>query len=114
MASEATASSALGGPTDLKVVPDKLTPGATTRGLAGRTAFGATLSFSRVPAKVPSPSDLPTLAGCARRLENISQGRGRQDRIAEPRDSMGRAARTWQLRRCNLTDGVPRCPSRTT
>jgi hypothetical protein len=33
---------------------------------------------------------------------------------AELGDSMGRAARTWQLRRCNLTDGVPRCPSRTT
>ena len=32
----------------------------------------------------------------------------------ELEDSMGRAARTWQLRRCNLTDGVPRCPSRTT
>jgi len=24
------------------------------------TAYGATLSFPRVPAKVPSPSDLPT------------------------------------------------------
>src|SRR5215831_2128387 len=51
----------------------------------GRAAFGATLSFPRVPAKVLSPSDLPTLEGCARRLESISQGRGRQDRIAEPK-----------------------------
>ena len=33
---------------------------------------------------------------------------------AVPEDAMGRAARTWQLRRCNLTDGVSRCPSRTT
>src|SRR5215470_2533282 len=32
----------------------------------------------------------------------------------EQEDAMGRAARTWHLRRCNLTDGVPRCPSRTT
>src|SRR5271168_4313128 len=28
------------------------------------------------------------------------------------RDSMGRPARKWQLRRC-IYDGVPRCPSRT-
>ena len=48
-------------------------------------------------------------------------GRQRQIRGSVPslgarvlEDSMGRAARTWQLRRCNLTDGVPRCPSRTT
>jgi hypothetical protein len=27
---------------------------------------------------------------------------------------MGRAAKRWQLRRCILIDGVPRCPSRTT
>ena len=33
---------------------------------------------------------------------------------AEPENSMGRAARRWQLRRCILIDGVPRCPSRTT
>src|SRR5262249_29833198 len=60
--------------------------GATPSGpLVRQTAgYGATLSFPRVPAKVPSPSDLPTLDGCARRLESISQGRGRQDRIAEP------------------------------
>jgi len=32
-----------------------------------------------VPAKVPSPSDLPTLEGCARRLESISQGWRRQE-----------------------------------
>ena len=38
----------------------------------------------------------------------------RLDRARVLEDSMGRAARTWQLRRCNLTDGVPRCPSRTT
>src|SRR4051794_12556474 len=34
--------------------------------------------------------------------------------VAELEDSMGRAARRWQLRRCILIDGVPRCPSRTT
>jgi hypothetical protein len=28
--------------------------------MVGRSGIGATLSFPRVPAKVPSPSDLPT------------------------------------------------------
>jgi len=31
-----------------------------------------------------------------------------------PRDAMGQAARRWHHRRVWLTDGVPRCPSRTT
>jgi hypothetical protein len=49
---------------------------------------------------------------CSRNARNTAEIHGFC--VAVQEDSMGRAVRTWQLRRCNLTDGVPRCPSRTT
>jgi hypothetical protein len=66
----------------------------------------------------PRPRSGASVSGDARAAGSttvlaVARNRMFESSLLQRRDAMGRAARTWQLRRFTSIDGVPRCPSRT-